>query len=70
MFNLLKKHHKKFNSLINLKQRSRENKDKRLEAIIYAGNIYSKLYDIYRRKYNKKIDSLSAKDKKSLITNN
>ena len=64
MFNLMKDHHKKLNSLINLKPRSRENKNKRLEVIIYAGNIYGKLYDIYRSKYNKKTDSLSAKQKK------
>ena len=53
MFNLMKEHYKKLNSLINLKPRSKENKDKRF-AIIYAGNIYSKLYDIYKSKYNKK----------------
>ena len=70
MFNLMKVHHKKLNSLIDLKPRSRENKDKRLEVIVYAGNIYSKLYDIYRSKYNKEIGSLRAKNKKSLITNN
>ena len=33
MFNLMKEHHKKFNDLINLKPRSRENKNKRLEVI-------------------------------------
>ena len=62
MFNLMKEHYKKFNSLIDLRPRSRENKNKRLEVITHAGNIYSKLYDIYRSKYNKKIDSLSAKN--------
>ena len=66
MFNLMKDHHKKLNSLIDLKPRSRENKNKRLEVIMSAGNIYSKLYDIYRSKYNKEIDSLSAKNKKKL----
>ena len=70
MFNLMKDHHKKLNSLIDFKPRSRENKNKRLEVIIHSGNIYSKLYDIHRSKYNKKIDSLSAKNKKNLITNN
>ena len=69
MFNLMKEHHKKLNNLINLRPRSRENRGKRFEFIIHAGNIYNKLYDIYRSKYNKKIGSLSAKDKKSLITN-
>ena len=62
MFNLMKDHHKKLNSLIDLKPRSRENKNKRLEFIIHADDIYSKLYDIYRSKYNKEIDSLSAKN--------
>ena len=56
MINLMKEHHKKLNSLIDLKPRSRQNKIKRLEIIIRAGNIYSKLYDIYRSKYYKKID--------------
>ena len=53
MFNLMKEHHKKLNSLINLKPRSREKRDKRFEVIIYVGNIY-KLYDTYRSKYNNK----------------
>ena len=62
----MKDHHKKLNILIDLKPRSSENKNKRLEVIIRAGDIYSKLYDIYRSKYNKKIDSLSAQNKKML----
>ena len=66
MFNLMKEHHKKLNSLIDLKPRSSENKNKRLEVIIHAGNIYSKLYYICRSKYNTKIDSFSAKNKKRL----
>ena len=66
MFNLMKEHHKKFNSLTDLKPRSRENKNKRLEVIIRAGDIYNKLYNIYRSKYNKKIENLSAKNKKKL----
>ena len=70
MFNLMKDHHKKLNSLINLKPRSRENKNKRLEVLIHAGDIYNKLYNIYKSKYNKQIDSLSAKNNKNLITNN
>ena len=66
MFNLMKDHHKKLNSLLNLTPRSRENKNKRLEVVIRAGNVYNKLYKIYKSKYNKKIDSLSAKNKKKL----
>ena len=54
MFNLMKDHHKKLNSLTDLKPQSRENKNKRLKVIIHAGYIYNKLYNIYRSKYNKK----------------
>ena len=68
MFNLMKDHHKKFISLINLKPRSKENKNKRFEVIVHAGNICNKLYNIYKSKYYKKIDSLS--DYKQLITSN
>ena len=31
-----------------------------------VGDIYNELYDIYKRKYNKKIDRLSAKNKTKL----
>ena len=62
----MKDYHKKCNSLNKLKPQRRDNKNKRLEVIIHAGNIYSKLYDIYRSKYNKKIDILSVKNKKRL----
>ena len=62
MFNLMREHRKKFDSLIKLKTRTLVNKNKRLEVLIYVGNIYSKLYNIYRSKYNKEIDSLSAKN--------
>ena len=31
-----------------------------------VGNIYDEFYDIYKSKYNKKIDRLSAKNKKKL----
>ena len=54
MFNLMKEHHKNFNDLINLRTRSSENKGKRFEVIIHAGNIYNKLYNIYRTEYYKK----------------
>ena len=66
MFNLMKDHQKKLNILINLKPRSRDNKSKRLEVITHAGNIYNELHNIYRSKCNKKLDSLSAKNKKKL----
>ena len=54
MFNLMKEHYKKLNGLINLKPRTRDNKNKRLEVMIHVGNIYNKLYNIYRSKYYKK----------------
>ena len=54
MFNLMKQHYKKLNSLINLKPRTRVNKNKKLEVIIHARDIYNELYNIYRGKYNKK----------------
>ena len=61
MSNLMKEHHKKLNSLINFKPRTIANKNKRLEDIINTGDIYNNLYNIYKSRYNKKIDSLSAK---------
>ena len=54
VFSLMKDHHKKLNSLINPKLRTRINKNKRLEVIIYAGNIYNELYNIYKRNTKKK----------------
>ena len=45
MFNLMKEHHKKFNSLNNLKPRKIANKNKRLEVLIHVDYIYSKLYN-------------------------
>ena len=44
-FNLMKEHHKKFNSLNNLKPRKIANKNKRLEVLIHVDYIYSKLYN-------------------------
>ena len=66
MFNLMKEHYKKFNSLIDLKPRTRVNNNKRLEVLIHIGYIYNELYDIYRSKYNKEINSLIVKNKKKL----
>ena len=70
MFNLMKEHHKKFNSLSNLKPQTKDNKLKRLEVLIYAGYIYNELHYIYKSNYNREIDRLSVESKKSLITNN
>ena len=70
MFNIMKEHHQKFVELNKLVPRTKDNKNKRLEVLIHAADIYDKLYYIYKNKHDKKIDRLSAKNKKSLITNN
>ena len=70
MFNLMKDHHKKFNSLNKLKPQKENNEKRKQEVLTNVGDIYNELYDIYKSKYNKKINSLGTKDKKSLITKN
>ena len=55
MFNLMKDYHKKFNSLNNLKIRRKDNEKRKKEVLNNVGDIYSELYDICKRKYNKKI---------------
>ena len=70
MFNTMKDYHKKLNKLNNLKTRTKDTEKRKQEVLTNVGNIYNELYDIYKSKYNKKIDRLSAKNKKSLITNN
>ena len=64
MFSIMKEHHKKFNSLDKLKTRTKDNEKRKGEVLTNVGDIYNELYDIYKSKYNKKINSLSAKDKK------
>ena len=64
MFSIMKEHHKKFNSLDKLKTRTKDNEKRKEEVLTNVGDIYNELYDIYKSKYNKKINSLSAKDKK------
>ena len=48
--------HKKFNSLNNLKSRKKDNGKRKKEVLnnVGVGDIYNELYDIYKRKYNKK----------------
>ena len=60
MFNLMKEHHNKFNSLNKLKPRKKANKNKKSEVLIHAGYIYSKLYNFYKSKYNREIDSFEC----------
>ena len=66
MFNLMKEYHKKFNSLNKLKPQKENNKKRKQEVLTNVGNIYNELYAIYKSKYNKKIYSLDARNKKKL----
>ena len=66
MFNLMKEYHKKFNSLNKLKPQKENNKKRKQEVLTNVGDIYNELYDVCKSKYSKKIDKLSAKDKKKL----
>ena len=66
MFRIMKEHHKKFNSLNKLKTWPKDNKKRKEEVLNSVGDIYNELHDIYKSKYIKKINSLSAKDKKKL----
>ena len=66
MFSIMKERHKKFNSLNKLKTRTKDNKKRKEEVLNNVGEIYNELHDIYKSKYSKKIDKLSAKDKKKL----
>ena len=66
MFNIMKEYHKKFSKLNNLKTRTKDNKKRKQEVLTNVGDIYNEFYDIYKIKYNKKIDRLSAKNKKKL----
>ena len=66
MFNLMKEYHEKFNSFNNLKTRTKDNEKRKQELLTNVGDIYNDLYDIYKSKYNKIINSLNAKNKKKL----
>ena len=66
MFNLMKEYHKKFNSLNKLKPQKENNKKQKQEVLTNVGDAYNELYDIYKSKCYKKINSLDAKNKKKL----
>ena len=66
----MKKYHKKFNKLNNLKTRTKDNEKRKQEVLTNVGGIYNRLYYIYKNKYKKKINSLDAENKKSLIIKN
>ena len=70
MFNLMKGYHKKFNSFNKLKPQTKDNEKLKQKVLTNVGDIYNELYDVYKSKYNKKINKLSVKDKKSLIIKN
>ena len=54
MFSIMKDYHKKFNKLNNLKTRTKVNEKRKQKVLTNVGGIYNELYDIYKRKYNKK----------------
>ena len=56
--------------LNNFKTRTKDNEKRKQEVLISVGDIYNQLYYICKNKYNKKIDSLDAENKKSSITKN
>ena len=62
MFNLLKEYHEKSNSLNNLKPQTKDTEKLKQEVLTSVDDIYNELYDIYKSKYNKKINSLNAKN--------
>ena len=66
MFNLMREYHKKIASLNNLVLRKENNKELKQEVLNNAGDIYNKLYYIYKNKYNKKINSLDTKNRTKL----
>ena len=60
----MKEHHKKFTTLKNLVSKTKDNEKLKQKVLINAGDIYNELYDIYKNKYNKKINSLNRKNRK------
>ena len=60
----------KFNDEIiglkNIVSRKKEKKEIKNKVLSSAGNLYNKLYYIYKNKYNKELNSLDTKNKKKL----
>ena len=44
---------------------NKNNKELKQEVLINAGDIYNELYDLYKNKYNKEINSLNTKNRKN-----
>ena len=59
----MKMYHKKFISLSNLTPRTKSKEKLKQEVLKNAGDIYNKLYYIYKNKYNKKINSSDIKNR-------
>ena len=70
MFDIMKEYHEKFNKLNNLKTRTKDNKKRKQEVLTNVSGIYNQLYNLYKNKYSKKINSLNAEKKKCLIIKN
>ena len=68
MFSVKKEYHKKFNNLNKLKTRKKDNEKRKQEVLTNVGDIYNELYDVYKSKYSKNIDKVSAKDKKKFVS--
>ena len=62
----LKEYKQKYDKLDNLKARIESNKKRKKEVLTNVSDIYNELYYIYKNKYNKKIDTLSAENKNLL----
>ena len=58
------KYHEKFNKLNNLKTRKKDKEKRKQKVLTNVSGIYNQLYYIYKNKYNKKINSLDAENKK------
>ena len=64
MFNQMKEYHQKFNKLNNLKTRIKYNEKRKREVLTNIDDVYNEFYYNYKNRYNKKIDELSANNKK------
>ena len=60
----MREYQQKFNKLDYLKTRTENNKRRKQRVLAYVSDIYNELYYIYKNKYNKKRDALSAENKK------
>ena len=64
MFDIMTEYHEKFNELNNLKTRKKDKEKRKQKVLTNVSGIYNQLYYIYKNKYNKKINSLDAENKK------